>query len=51
MFKYLNLRNCFSTVNIKFIAEKKAVEVTLANSKKRNPLSIQTMNELYEKLI
>lgn len=51
MFKYLNLRKWFSTVNIKLNAEKKAVEITLANSKKRNPLSLQTMNELYEKLI
>lgn len=51
MFKYLNLKRCFSTVNIKLNAERKAVEITLANPKKRNPLSSQTMNELYEKLI
>jgi hypothetical protein len=51
MFNHLRMRSFFSTVNIKFHAEKKAVEIILVNSKKRNPMSTQTMNELYEKLI
>jgi enoyl-CoA hydratase/carnithine racemase len=51
MFKYSGIRRFFSTVSIKLHAEKKAVEITLSNPKKRNPLSTETMNELYEKLI
>lgn len=39
MFKYLGLKSLFSTVSIKLNAEKKAVEVILTNSKKRNPMS------------
>ena len=44
MFKCSAIRRMFSTVNIKLHAEKKAVEITLANPKKRNPLSTETMN-------
>ncbi len=51
MLKYSGIRRFFSTVSIKLHAEKKAVEITLSNPKKRNPLSTETMNELYEKLI
>ena len=40
MFANFFVKRLFSTVNIKFISEKKAVEVILANPKKRNPLSV-----------